>query len=488
MKQFIKKWCYICIFTLFAINSTVLIYAKTFNDKPYVVLASYQTQCMIKDDKNILNQNQKDFIKKVFDENFHKIWEKYGYQEKPPIITFIIDSKFVPETASGAELGNGQIAFKENAFSNISEYSKDLIIHELAHTVQEYHNATAFHWLTEGLADYIASEYSTHKLSLIPKQYTKGELYDGYLTTAGFLKWLDKKYSGSVMKIHHIMQQGKMEYQTFESITGKTLDDLWKEYSGKTLLSKEKYYLNIIENTKYSEYKRQEAMAKLGDYYYYECKDPQAITWYEKAKNFGGVKLALGYIYLEGEIVPKDVQKAYNYYLDIAKNENLPEKLIQQSYVKIGDIYYYEYKDPQAITWYEKAENYGGVKLMLGDIYLKGEIVPKDVQKAYNYYLDIAKNENLPEKLIQRSYAKIGDIYYYEYKDPQAITWYEKAENYGNGGVKLVLGNIYMEGKIVPQDISKARSYFLDIIQNPYALEKYKKYASDNLKSISDKS
>ncbi len=410
MKQFIKKCCCIYISALFSINTLILAYAQPFYENSYV--NSYDTQCMIKDDKNILDQNQKNFIKKVFDENFDNIWEKYGHQQKPSIITFIIDSELVPETASGAELGNGQIAFKENAFSNITEYSKDLIIHELAHTAQEYHNTTLFHWLTEGLADYIASEYSTHKLSLIPKQYTKGELYDGYLTTAGFLIWLDKKYTGSVMELHHIMQQGNIEYQSFQNITGKTLDDLWKEYSGKTLLSIEKYYSNIIENTEYSEYKRQEATAALGDYYYYKCKDPKAITYYEKVKDFGGVKLVLAYIYLEGKIVPKDVQK------------------------------------------------------------------------AYHYYLDITKNKNLPEKLIQHAYAKIGDIYYYEYKDPKAITWYQKAENYGNGGVKLVLGNIYMEGKIIPKDIQKARSYFLDIIQNPYALEKYKKYASDRLKFI----
>ncbi len=148
---------------------------------------------------------------------------------------------------------------------------------------------------------------------------------------------------------------------------------------------------------------------------------------------------------------------------------------------KIGDIYYYEYNDPQAVIWYERAQDYGGVKLVLGYIYLAGELVEKDVQKAYACYLDIVNNENLSEDMRQQAMAKIGDIYYYEYNDPQAVTWYEKAENYGDGGVKLVLGNIYLEGKIVQKDIQKAHSYFWDIIQSADTKEEYKKYATDAL-------
>ena len=68
MKQFIKKCCCIYISALFSINTLILAYAQPFYENSYV--NSYDTQCMIKDDKNILDQNQKNFIKKVFDENF----------------------------------------------------------------------------------------------------------------------------------------------------------------------------------------------------------------------------------------------------------------------------------------------------------------------------------------------------------------------------------------------------------------------------------
>jgi len=53
MKQFIKKCCCIYISALFSINTLILAYAQPFYENSYV--NSYDTQCMIKDDKNILD-------------------------------------------------------------------------------------------------------------------------------------------------------------------------------------------------------------------------------------------------------------------------------------------------------------------------------------------------------------------------------------------------------------------------------------------------
>ncbi len=442
IKNFTKRIVSIGVAIVLSMSNVMTVSAQSGNNN---------VQCTIKDEKKVLNSQQEEFIQKVFEENFLKMWEKYGYQNQAPNITFIMDSSLVPGGYSGAEIGDGKIAFVENSFSNINEYSEGLIIHEMSHVVQEYQNVKTFDWLSEGLADYISSEYSEQKLSLIPTQYTQGELYDGYLTTAGFLKWMEKGYPGSVMKLHRTMQQGAIEYETFSDLTGKTLVDLWKEYSGKSLISIEQYLLNIAEASDYPEYKKRNALERLGK------------------------------MYMSGEVVPKDLEKALFYFAKVVENKNLPEEQKKYAMAKIGDIYYYEYNDPQAVIWYERAQDYGGVKLVLGYIYLAGELVEKDVQKAYACYLDIVNNENLSEDMRQQAMAKIGDIYYYEYNDPQAVTWYEKAENYGDGGVKLVLGNIYLEGKIVQKDIQKAHSYFWDIIQSADTKEEYKKYATDAL-------
>lgn len=369
IKNFTKRIVSIGVAIVLSMSNVMTVSAQSGNNN---------VQCTIKDEKKVLNSQQEEFIQKVFEENFLKMWEKYGYQNQAPNITFIMDSSLVPGGYSGSEIGDGKIAFVENSFSNINEYSEGLIIHEMSHVVQEYQNVKTFDWLSEGLADYISSEYSEQKLSLIPTQYTQGELYDGYLTTAGFLKWMEKGYPGSVMKLHRTMQQGAIEYETFSDLTGKTLVDLWKEYSGKSLISIEQYLLNIAEASDYPEYKKRNALERLGK------------------------------------------------------------------------------------------------------MYMSGEVVPKDLEKALFYFAKVVENENLPEEQKKYAMAKIGDIYY-ECNDPQAVTWYEKAENYGDGGVKLVLGNIYLEGKIVQKDIQKAHSYFWDIIQSADTKEEYKKYAMDAL-------
>lgn len=451
MRKLIKKIFCIGFASVLSIGNIITVSAQSNNQTQQI--ASNSVQCTIKDEKKVLNNQQKEFIEKVFKENFPQMWEKYGYQNQAPDITFIMDSKLVPAGYSGVEIGDGKIAFVENSFSNINEYSEGFIIHEMSHVVQGYQSVKSFDWLTEGLADYISSEYCDQKLSLIPIQYAQGELYDGYLTTAGFLKWMETGYPGSVMNLHRIMQKGEIEYKTFSDLTGKTLADLWMEYSGKSLPSIEQYLLNIAETPDSPEYKKRNALERLG------------------------------ILYMRGEVVPKDLEKAYSYFIKIVENKNLPEEQKKHAMARIGDIYN-EQKDPQAIIWYEKAQDYGGVKLALGHIYLAGELTEKDPQKAFTYFLDIVNNEYLSQSLKEQAAAKLGDICYYEYNDPTAVLWYEKAENYGNGGVKLVLGKIYLEGKIVQKDIQKARSYFLDIIQSENSKEEYKKQASNILKSI----
>ena len=178
--------------------------------EPIIASASFVSmQYSIEDPHNVLNDQQKEFIKKVFEENFPKMWEKYSYQTEVPDVTFIIDSSKIPLYYSGLHIGNGKIILQENLFSESTseDRRKDVIIHELFHIAQGYKNVKTFSWLTEGLDDYFSSEYySQQEASSIPTEYTQGELYDGYHTTAGFLKWIEKEYPESTMKLHRIMQ------------------------------------------------------------------------------------------------------------------------------------------------------------------------------------------------------------------------------------------------------------------------------------------
>lgn len=363
----------------------------------------YNLQCTINDPDNILTPESKSFLEQVFYSTFGDIWHKYGYTSKePPVITFLINDKYVPSGYIGSELGNGLIAFKASVFQNIDANTEDSIIHELTHIAQEYKNVKSFGWLTEGIADYITAEYSPHKM--IPSRYAGGELYDGYSITAGFLMWMERQYPNSIMQLHRIMQKGEISYESFQTLTGKTLTVLWKEYSGKDLSSIEDY---LLSQTKISDF------MKLGDYYFY------------------------------GQETKPDFEKALRYYQRAADNNDF------NALTRIADIYatyldkpdYYKayiiYKRVvDSKTFYSAyASNIIGRFIQNG---LLKEIDPSQAEFYYKQAIAIEEEQGVVSN--QSSYAmeQLGDLYCKK-NDPAAKIWYQKAVAHGSDYAKMML-------------------------------------------------
>ena len=148
-------------------------------------------ECIIKDDYAILSEEQKQYIEQVFDNYFSEIWSKYGYDVAMPVVTFLIGSDIIDDNTSGITFENNTIILKDDIFDYSEEVVESVIIHELVHIAQDYYNIHCFFWICEGIAEYITAQYSDYEYSLIPSQYTEGELYDGYEVTAGFLTWLE---------------------------------------------------------------------------------------------------------------------------------------------------------------------------------------------------------------------------------------------------------------------------------------------------------
>lgn len=411
MKRKIKKCCCLLI-SVFLSTSTMLstVAAETIhisierNKTTNIVLATpYSLQCIIKDPNNVLTQEKKDFLQQVFYSVFADIWHKYGYSsQEPPTVTFLIDDRFVPTDCIGSELGNGLIALKASVFSNINESTKDTIIHELTHIAQEYKNVNSFSWLTEGIADYLTAEYSPHKL--LPSQYADGELYDGYTTAAGFLMWLERQYPNSIMRLHRIIQKGTISYESFQTLTGKTLPTLWKEYAGKELPSMENYLLSCSKTSDF---------IKLGDYYFYGYEGKpnieEALKYYQKAaeKNDFTALTRVADIYFSYLDKP-DYQKAYDMYKRVIDSQtfysayasNAVGRLIQNGLIEGIDPSQSEFYFKQAISLEEKQ--------------------------------GVASS--------QSSYAmeQLGDLCY-RVNDPTAVVWYQKAVEYGSDHAKRML-------------------------------------------------
>lgn len=111
-----------------------------------------------------------------------------------------------------------------------------MIIHELTHIVQAYPEAQPGYekpgWLVEGIADYIRIchfEPNARRPRINPD---RASYRDSYKTTAIFLEWAEKKYDKElVKKLNQPLREGKFKVEIFKDITGKTVDELWQEFT-----------------------------------------------------------------------------------------------------------------------------------------------------------------------------------------------------------------------------------------------------------------
>lgn len=82
--------------------------------------------------------------------------------------------------------------------------------------------------LIEGIADYVRL-----RAGLAPPHWNPkgGKRWDeGYSVTGYFLDWIEKYYSGFVRAVNAILRESTWDEGVFKLITGKSVDDLWKEY------------------------------------------------------------------------------------------------------------------------------------------------------------------------------------------------------------------------------------------------------------------
>jgi Peptidase of plants and bacteria len=89
-------------------------------------------------------------------------------------------------------------------------------------------HGTAPSGLIEGIADFVRL-----RAGLAPPHWDRrsGKRWDeGYAVTGYFLDWIEKDYSGFVRAVNVILRDAKWDEEIFKLITGKDVDELWKEY------------------------------------------------------------------------------------------------------------------------------------------------------------------------------------------------------------------------------------------------------------------
>jgi hypothetical protein len=110
----------------------------------------------------------------------------------------------------------------------------DVVTHEVMHIVQDY-KGYGPGWLTEGIADYARYKFGVNNTAANWKlpDYKPTQNYDNaYRITARFLLWLETKVKPGIVKVlDKQMRDHTLTDNTWKTLTGKTLEELWKDYS-----------------------------------------------------------------------------------------------------------------------------------------------------------------------------------------------------------------------------------------------------------------
>ena len=145
-------------------------------------------------------------------------------------VTMVIDTTY----KGVAETGNARVTIASRWMHKRPE-DIDVITHEVMHIVQDYGENAGPGWLTEGIADYARYKFGINnpaaKWSL--PDYKSTQNYDNaYRITARFLLWMeDKVKKGIVKKLDKQMREHTFTDNSWVQLTGKTVDQLWKEYA-----------------------------------------------------------------------------------------------------------------------------------------------------------------------------------------------------------------------------------------------------------------
>ncbi len=232
-----------------------------------------------------------------------------------------------------------------------------------------------------------------------------------------------------------------------------------------------------------------EAMFMLGMYHLMGSnvdKDKaKAIDYIMQAcqAGFGNAMVRMATFYMNGDGVEQDTDKA----------NKLLEQAVEAGVDSVPYILACATSNiDERIALLQKAADNGDneARVDLAAIYLKGDVVPKDTDKAIELYQacvddgDIIKNGRIAD--IYRASDKAED-------NLKAVQIYISMAEQGNTTALCKLGELYLNGDIVPQDIAKAYNYFdlagesNSVVAVRYLCRLYAGKCGDDMKTKFDK-
>ena len=204
---------------------------------------------------------------------------------------------------------------------------------------------------------------------------------------------------------------------------------------------------------------------------YQQSQDyPRAIACYQEgaAKGNGEAYLLLGYMYLEGVGVSKDITKAKELLLQ-AEAKNVARAVYSLGAMQEKGVG--QKPDfPAAVEYYRKAANLGlrEAQAALGRLYFSGKVAPNPEEGER--FLTLAANAG-----DLAAQFNLGLLYYNGFKEKthlgQALIWLERAALHGDRTAPQAVGAMYADGRGVKGDAKRAYTWFLisERVGNPDA-------------------
>ena len=143
-------------------------------------------------------------------------------------VTFFVDTAY----NGVAEAGDGRVRFSHH-WLRLHPGDIDVVTHEIMHIIQSYPDNAGPWWLTEGIADYVRHRFGIDNKGggwSLPDYLPSQSYTNGYRVTARFLVWVEHRHPGFVKKLDSAMRAQTYELALWKNSTGKTIDELWKDY------------------------------------------------------------------------------------------------------------------------------------------------------------------------------------------------------------------------------------------------------------------
>lgn len=144
-------------------------------------------------------------------------------------VKFAIDPNY-----TGVAYTSGDVTTFSAAWFHSHPEDIDVVTHEVMHIVQHYTGGTPG-WLTEGIADYARYKFGVNNGPAgwsLPAWNASQKYTDAYRVTARFLAWLELHVRSTIVNdLNTACRNRTYTSNTWNQLTGKSVDQLWSDYS-----------------------------------------------------------------------------------------------------------------------------------------------------------------------------------------------------------------------------------------------------------------